>query len=120
MDEAGKVLMDKAGEQFHVGFTLEERERLRAGLGVTFTHPHPRGWGYAEGSPLRSGSSFSDTDVRFACQTELAEMRVVTPKKRERKPPTRSGRASPPSGGWLTAGSKKGKDGTERTGNSLH
>jgi len=82
VDEAGKALMDKAGEQFHVGFTLEERERLRAGLGVTFTHPHPRGWGYAEGSPLRSGSSFSDTDVRFACQTELAEMRVVTPKHR--------------------------------------
>ena len=82
VDEARNVLMDKAGEQFHVGFTLWERERLRAGLGVIFTHNHPRGWGYAENSPLRGGSSFSDTDIRFACQTELAEMRVVTPRHR--------------------------------------
>ena len=82
VDEAGNVLMDKAGEQFHVGFTLEERERLRAGRGVIFTHNHPRGWGYPESSPLRGGSSFSDTDVRFACQTELAETRVVTPRHR--------------------------------------
>ena len=46
VDETGNVLMDKAGEQFHVGFTLGERERMRAGLGVIFTHNHPRGWDY--------------------------------------------------------------------------
>lgn len=82
VDEGGSVVMNRAGEQFHVGFTQEEVDRLRAGRGVIFTHNHPRGWGYPADSPLRAGSSFSDTDVRFACQTELAEMRVVTPRHR--------------------------------------
>ena len=82
VDEAGNVVMDKAGEQFHVGFTPEEVERLRAGRDVIFTHNHPRGWEHPADSPLRGGSSFSDMDVRFACQTELAEMRVVTPRHR--------------------------------------
>lgn len=82
VDEAGSVVMDKAGEQFHVGFTPEEVERLRSSQGVIFTHNHPRGWEHPADSSLRNGSSFSDMDVRFACQAELSEMRVVTPRRR--------------------------------------
>ena len=80
--EAGRVLLDKRGEQFHVGFTQSEIDRLRGGQGVLFTHNHPRGWDYPTESPLHAGSSFSDTDVRFACQVEVSEMRVVTPVQR--------------------------------------
>ena len=82
VDEAGNVLMDKAGEQFHVGFTLGERERMQAGLGVIFTHNHPRGWDYPPEDTRHAGSSFSDADIAFACETAVSEMRVVTPTSR--------------------------------------
>ena len=82
VDGAGRVLLDKRGERFHVGFTQSELDRLLGGRGVIFTHSHPRGWDHSVGSPLHAGSSFSDTDVRFACQVEVSEMRVVTPARR--------------------------------------
>ena len=82
VDEAENVLMDKAGEQFHVGFTLEEKERLRADPGVIFTHNHPRGWDYPPEDARHAGSSFSDADIAFACEIGASEMRVVTPTSR--------------------------------------
>lgn len=54
VDEVGRVLLDKRGEQFHVGFTQEEIDRLLAGQGVLFTHNHPRGWDYSPQQPTPS------------------------------------------------------------------
>ena len=82
VDETGGVILDKPGEQYHVGFTQQEIDLLRAGRGVIFTHNHPRGWNYPADSPLRAGSSFSDTDIEFACRVNVAETRVVTPMQR--------------------------------------
>jgi len=95
VDEAGKVVADRAGDLFQVDFTLDEAENLRAERGVIFTHNHPRGWGYPEDSPLRGGSSFSEADVKFACRVEVMEMRVVTP--------TRRFLLRPSVGGWSRA-----------------
>ena len=82
VDEEGQVILDRIGEAFRVDFSPEEVNRFSAGQGVIFTHNHPRGWGYPAESPLRSGSSFTDADVRLACQARLAEMRAVTPTRR--------------------------------------
>ena len=82
VDDAGRVLMDKAGSQYRVDFWPGEMLTLQGGIGVIFTHNHPRGWEYPPEDARHAGSSFSDADIAFACETEMAEMRVVTPASR--------------------------------------
>ena len=56
---------------------------------MIFTHNHPRGWDYPPEDARRAGSSFSDADIAFACETEVSEIRVVTPTRRVfMRPPT--------------------------------
>ena len=88
VDEQGIILLDKIGEQYEVALTYSERERLLDAQGVIFTHNHPRGWDYATDDPRRAGNSFSPEDIELACEVEVVEMRVVTPRFRfSMKPP---------------------------------
>lgn len=82
VDDTGRVLVDKAGDQFQVDFRPEEVQALRGGSGVIFTHNHPRGWNHPPEDVRHAGSSFSDADIASACGMEVAEMRVVTPTSR--------------------------------------
>lgn len=79
VDETGLILLDKAGAQFQVEFGPEEIQTLQGGRGVIFTHNHPRGWDYPSDDARHAGSSFSDVDIAFACETGVSEMRAVTP-----------------------------------------
>ena len=92
VDEAGHILLDKAGAQFQVTFGAEEIQSLQSSRGVIFTHNHPRGWDYPPEDDRHAGSSFSDADIAFACETGVSEMRVVTPTSRLFM--------RPPSAGW--------------------
>lgn len=93
VDDTGRVLLDKAGARFRVEFGAEEILDLQSGRGVIFTHNHPRGWDYPPEDARHSGSSFSDADIAFACETGVFEMRVVTPTSRLFMRP-------PPPAGW--------------------
>lgn len=82
VDAAGRVVLDKRGEPSSVTVTGEECVRLREAGGVLFTHNHPGGWNYGADDLRRVGHSFSASDVRLACETNLAEMRAITPRHR--------------------------------------
>lgn len=62
-DETGKMVFNKDGEKSRVGFNDAEEVLCE---GTVFTHNHP------------IGHSFSDSDIKWACQSEMREMRVIT------------------------------------------
>ena len=76
VDKTGKILIDKRGESFEVGFTKDETLLMKD---CVLTHNHPRGWGYPENSLGRVGNSFSIEDLTLAVAYDLAEIRAVTP-----------------------------------------
>jgi NAD+--asparagine ADP-ribosyltransferase len=65
-DNDGNVILRKNGERDHVEFNISETAKLE---GTRFTHNHPR------------GVSFSFKDIRFACMTEMKEIRVISRKR---------------------------------------
>ena len=79
VDQTGRILLDKPGAQFQVDFGPEEIRTIRNGSRVIFTHNHPRGWDYPPEDARHAGTSFSDADIALACETQVSEMRVVTP-----------------------------------------
>ena len=76
VDKKGKILIDKRGESFEVGFTKDETLLMKD---CVLTHNHPRGWGFPENSLGRVGNSFSIEDLTLAVAYDLAEIRAVTP-----------------------------------------
>lgn len=62
-DENGEIIFSKDGEKDRVAFNDEERIMCN---GTIFTHNHPIGY------------SFSPADIRWACQSEMKEMRVIS------------------------------------------
>ena len=63
VDANGYLVFTKDGEKDKIEFTEAERIECK---GVVFTHNHPSGT-----------SSFSREDIRWACQSEMKEMRSV-------------------------------------------
>jgi len=76
IDKNGKVLIDKRGMAFNVGFTQDESNLMKDAI---MTHNHPRGWGYRENQLGRIGNSFSIDDLTLAITSNVAEIRAVTP-----------------------------------------
>lgn len=72
----GKIVLDKRGQATSVSFTNEESKLVKD---CVFTHNHPRGWAAEENTLGRIGSSFSKEDVMFAVNSDMAEVRAVTP-----------------------------------------
>ena len=64
LDDAGTLLVNKAGERRAVSFTSDEVTRMRGA--AVFTHNHP------------GGTSFSLPDILMAKRLNIREMRVVT------------------------------------------
>ena len=62
-DESGEMIFNKDGEKDRVAFNDYERKMCK---GTIFTHNHP------------IGHSFSPADIRWACQSEMKEMKVIT------------------------------------------
>jgi SPP1 gp7 family putative phage head morphogenesis protein len=61
-DKNGNIIFEKNGEKAQVAFTKDELEKIR---GSIFTHNHP------------GGGSFSDSDLKFACNLNLQEVRAA-------------------------------------------
>lgn len=59
----GEIIFQKDGGKDKISFTEEERLKQK---GSIFTHNHP------------IGQSFSPADIRWSCQAELKEMRVIS------------------------------------------
>jgi hypothetical protein len=62
-----ELLLEKDGERGLVAFSDEEQALLADSI---FVHNHP------------GGSSFSDADLRFTCENNIAEMRGITSGRR--------------------------------------
>ena len=62
-NERGDMIFNKDGEKLRVGFNDDEKTMCK---GTVFTHNHP------------IGHSFSDSDIKWACQSEMKEIRVIT------------------------------------------
>jgi len=68
VDDVGKILIKKTDNSVNsVGFDQEEVNRLSWANNAIITHNHP------------SSNSFSMLDIKFACQSEVNEVRVITP-----------------------------------------
>lgn len=84
-DWDGNLLLAKNGEPTMVKFSDEEMALVQ---GAISTHNHPFGWRFSAHDPRRAGYSFSEEDVRAACQSSLTILRIVTPTLRfMMKPP---------------------------------
>ena len=59
----GNLVFTKSGERDRIGFDEFEKSLMK---GTVFTHNHP------------VGHSFSDADIKWACLSEMKEMRVIT------------------------------------------
>lgn len=76
VDQNGKVVLTKVGQQYSVGFTQQEIPLFKD---CVMTHNHPRGWNFKENTLGRIGNSFSFDDILLAVQCDVAEIRAVTP-----------------------------------------
>jgi hypothetical protein len=63
VDPNGNLIFTKSGESDNIQFTKDEKDIFK---GTVSTHNHP------------IGNSFSDADIRWACISEMKEMRVIT------------------------------------------
>lgn len=75
-DKSGKIILDKRGAQFSVGFSKDDVDKMKDAI---ITHNHPRGWSYPEKSLGRIGNSFSIEDISLSIKADASEMRAVTP-----------------------------------------
>jgi len=75
-DKNGNIVIDKRGSATNVSFSKDEMNLMKDCI---FTHNHPRGWRYDENSMFRIGSSFSREDLKFAINSDVKEIRAVTP-----------------------------------------
>jgi hypothetical protein len=75
-DKDGNIIIDKRGQATSVSFTNDEMSKMKNGI---LTHNHPRGWSSPENSLGRIGNSFSKDDISLAINTDLSEIRAVTP-----------------------------------------
>lgn len=74
--KTGKKTFMKIGDKSSVSFTEDEVTTFKNQI---FSHNHPRGAGYPVGDVRRIGSSFSISDLELAMNSEMAQMRAVTP-----------------------------------------
>lgn len=74
--KTGKKVFMKVGDKTSCSFTTEEVASFK---GQVFSHNHPRGASYPVGDVRRIGSSFSISDLELAMNSEMAQMRAVTP-----------------------------------------
>lgn len=70
LDDKGRLLLKKGGDQNSVVFTRDELMELKEIKGLTLIHNHPG-----------ESGSFSPPDVALAAQQDVAELRVVTGKR---------------------------------------
>jgi len=75
-DDEGNIVFEKKGEQYSIAFTNNEVELFKDKI---FTHNHPRGWESPDGSMGRIGNSFSPADILIAINSDIKEIRAVTP-----------------------------------------
>ena len=84
-DWEGSLLLAKDGEPTTVKFSDAEIVLVQGSIS---THNHPVGWNFSARDPRRAGYSFSEEDMKAACQSSLTILRIVTPKLRfMMKPP---------------------------------
>lgn len=81
VDDAGKIILDKAGTpgKAQVSFTLPEMILMRGAKNTVLTHNHPRGWKFKKGHLRHQGAGFSPGDVRMFIDTKSIEIRAITP-----------------------------------------
>jgi predicted house-cleaning NTP pyrophosphatase (Maf/HAM1 superfamily) len=86
IDEDGKTILEKDGEQYNVSFSQDEVNKIEkyrsdTGKKIILTHNHPRGL-EREDSDIRSwGNSFSEDDIRLAKTLNLSTIIATTPKQ---------------------------------------
>jgi len=74
--KSGKPVFGKVGDANSVSFTDAQKGKLKDTI---LTHTHPDGWNYEpDNQPYADGRSFSWSDLRFAGEADVAEIRAVS------------------------------------------
>lgn len=77
LDNSGNLVLKKDGNSNAVTFDPNEISKL---TGNIITHNHPAGWTFPDSNPRHAGNSFSSHDIFLAVDSQVAAMRVISPK----------------------------------------